>query len=190
MSQCSTHRRTAHTQIKLLRILAASLTLGLFSESGCTQRSPTMSILSISSASTLDQQHQLVSTTNKMKKDSHDYDVRSGRVDEEIAMFHHKLKQIEDGVTFVGRTTKQARSLGKKIQSDARTTTLTHTIDGRRGSIHRRGGDFGIGSPVRRATALWLLDFSSSFLCNSLDQSPLVIGRPSRLAYDRRDSKG
>lgn len=34
-----------------------------------------MSILSISSASTLDQQHQLVSTTNKMKKDSHDYDV-------------------------------------------------------------------------------------------------------------------
>lgn len=34
-----------------------------------------MSILSISSASTLDQQHQLVSTTKKMKKDSHDYDV-------------------------------------------------------------------------------------------------------------------
>lgn len=44
---------------------------------------------------------------------------RSGRVDEEIAMFHHKLKQIEDGVTFVGRTTKQARSLGKKIQVTA-----------------------------------------------------------------------
>ncbi|KAF9586817.1 hypothetical protein IFM89_039963 [Coptis chinensis] len=52
-----------------------------------------------------------------------------------------------------------------------------------------RGGDFGIGSPVRRATALWLLYFSSSFLCNSIDQSPLVIGRPSRLAYDRRASK-
>ncbi|KAK7331289.1 hypothetical protein VNO77_25510 [Canavalia gladiata] len=40
---------------------------------------------------------------------------RSGRVDEEIAMLHLKLKQIEDGVTFVGRTTKQARSQGKKI---------------------------------------------------------------------------
>ncbi|KAL9331543.1 hypothetical protein ACSQ67_001153 [Phaseolus vulgaris] len=101
--------------------------LGLFS---CTQRSPTMSILSISSASTLDQRHQLVSTTKKMKKDSHDYDVVTshffayvgtevGRVDEEIAMFHHKLKQIEDGVTFVGRTTKQARSIGKKIQVTA-----------------------------------------------------------------------
>ncbi|KAL2341558.1 hypothetical protein Fmac_009498 [Flemingia macrophylla] len=44
---------------------------------------------------------------------------RSGRVDEEIAMLHHKLKQIEDGVTFVGRTTKQARSQGKKIQITA-----------------------------------------------------------------------
>ena len=31
---------------------------------------------------------------------------RSGRIDEEIAMLHHKLKQIEDGLTFVGRTTK------------------------------------------------------------------------------------
>ena len=44
---------------------------------------------------------------------------RSGRVDEEIAMLHHKLKQIEDGVTFVGRSTKQARSQGKKIQITA-----------------------------------------------------------------------
>lgn len=44
---------------------------------------------------------------------------RSGRVDEEIAMLHHKLKQIEEGVTFVGRTTKQARSQGKKIQITA-----------------------------------------------------------------------
>ncbi|CAJ1962984.1 unnamed protein product [Sphenostylis stenocarpa] len=44
---------------------------------------------------------------------------RSGRVDEEIAMLHHKLKQIEDGITFVGRTTKQARSQGKKIQITA-----------------------------------------------------------------------
>ncbi|TKY72394.1 POLLENLESS 3 [Spatholobus suberectus] len=44
---------------------------------------------------------------------------RSGRVDEEIAMLHHKLRQIEDGVTFVGRTTKQARSQGKKIQITA-----------------------------------------------------------------------
>ncbi|XP_027338252.1 protein POLLENLESS 3-like [Abrus precatorius] len=44
---------------------------------------------------------------------------RSGRVDEEISMLHHKLKQIEDGVTFVGRTTKQARSQGKKIQITA-----------------------------------------------------------------------
>ena len=44
---------------------------------------------------------------------------RSGRVDEEIAMLHHKLKQIEDGLTFVGRTTKQARSQGKKIQITA-----------------------------------------------------------------------
>ncbi|KAL2322136.1 hypothetical protein Fmac_026515 [Flemingia macrophylla] len=76
------------------------------------------------------------------------------------------------------------------FQSDARTTTLIHTIDGRRGSIHRRGGDFSIGSPIRHATTFWLLYFSSSFLCNSLDQSPLVIGRPSRLAYNRRDSKG
>lgn len=44
---------------------------------------------------------------------------RSGRVDEEIAMLCHKLKQIEDGLTFVGRTTKQARSQGKKIQITA-----------------------------------------------------------------------
>ncbi|KAK7332581.1 hypothetical protein VNO80_29334 [Phaseolus coccineus] len=44
---------------------------------------------------------------------------RSGRVDEEIAMLHHKLKLIEDGITFVGRTTKQARSQGKKIQITA-----------------------------------------------------------------------
>ncbi|KAJ1414387.1 Tetratricopeptide-like helical domain superfamily [Sesbania bispinosa] len=44
---------------------------------------------------------------------------RSGRVDEEIDMLHHKLKQIEEGVTFVGRTTKQARSQGKKIQITA-----------------------------------------------------------------------
>lgn len=34
-------------------------------------------------------------------------------------MLHHKLKQIEDGITFVGRTTKQARSQGKKIQITA-----------------------------------------------------------------------
>ncbi|KAF7803917.1 stress up-regulated Nod 19 protein [Senna tora] len=40
---------------------------------------------------------------------------RSGRIDEEIAMLQHKLKKIEDGVTFVGRRTKQARSQGKKI---------------------------------------------------------------------------
>lgn len=44
---------------------------------------------------------------------------RSGRADEEISMLHHKLKQIEDGVTFVGRTTKQARSQGKKIHVTA-----------------------------------------------------------------------
>ncbi|OIV91811.1 hypothetical protein TanjilG_14390 [Lupinus angustifolius] len=44
---------------------------------------------------------------------------RSGRVDEEIDMLHHKLKQIEDGVTFVGRTTKQARSQGRTIQVTA-----------------------------------------------------------------------
>ncbi|CAK8531413.1 unnamed protein product [Lathyrus sativus] len=44
---------------------------------------------------------------------------RSGRVDEEIDMLHHKLKQIEDGMTFVGRSTKQARSQGKKIQITA-----------------------------------------------------------------------
>jgi len=44
---------------------------------------------------------------------------RSGRVDEEISMLHHKLKLIEDGITFVGRTTKQARSQGKKIQITA-----------------------------------------------------------------------
>ncbi|XLS89293.1 hypothetical protein HN51_065301 [Arachis hypogaea] len=44
---------------------------------------------------------------------------RSGRVDEEIAMLHHKLKQIEDGITFVGRSTKQARSQGRKIQITA-----------------------------------------------------------------------
>ncbi|XP_058749427.1 protein POLLENLESS 3-like [Vicia villosa] len=44
---------------------------------------------------------------------------RSGRVDEEIGMLHHKLKQIEDGMTFVGRSTKQARSQGKKIQITA-----------------------------------------------------------------------
>lgn len=34
-------------------------------------------------------------------------------------MLHHKLKQIEDGMTFVGRSTKQARSQGKKIQITA-----------------------------------------------------------------------
>ncbi|KAL5097696.1 hypothetical protein RYX36_002023 [Vicia faba] len=44
---------------------------------------------------------------------------RSGRVDEEIGMLHHKLKQIEEGMTFVGRLTKQARSQGKKIQITA-----------------------------------------------------------------------
>ncbi|KAL2330390.1 hypothetical protein Fmac_017971 [Flemingia macrophylla] len=75
------------------------------------------------------------------------------------------------------------------IGSDACTTTLTHTIDGRRGSIYRRGGNLGIGSPIRSTTALWLLYFSSSFLCNSLDQTSLVISRPSRLAYNRKDSK-
>ncbi|CAJ2657932.1 unnamed protein product [Trifolium pratense] len=44
---------------------------------------------------------------------------RSGRADEEIDMLHHKLKQIEEGMTFVGRSTKQARSQGKKIQITA-----------------------------------------------------------------------
>lgn len=44
---------------------------------------------------------------------------RSGRVDEEIGMLHQKLKQIEDGMTYVGRTTKHARSQGKKIQISA-----------------------------------------------------------------------
>jgi Tfp pilus assembly protein PilF len=34
-------------------------------------------------------------------------------------MLHHKLKQIEDGMTFVGRSTKQARSQGKKVQITA-----------------------------------------------------------------------
>lgn len=53
---------------KQLRILAASQTLGLFSESGCTQRSPTMSILSISSASTLDQQHQFPEKQHPQKR--------------------------------------------------------------------------------------------------------------------------
>ncbi|MCI50418.1 hypothetical protein A2U01_0071662, partial [Trifolium medium] len=61
------------------------------------------------------------------------------------------------------------------FESDARTTTLTHSIDGRGGSIHRRGGDFGIGSPVWRATALWLIYFSSSFLCNSIDLLSLSV---------------
>ncbi|KAI4299719.1 hypothetical protein L6164_033150 [Bauhinia variegata] len=41
---------------------------------------------------------------------------RSGRIDEEIAMLEHKLKQIEDGGTFVGKRTRQGRSLGKKVQ--------------------------------------------------------------------------
>ncbi|KAI4297093.1 hypothetical protein L6164_037000 [Bauhinia variegata] len=41
---------------------------------------------------------------------------RSGRIDEEIAMLEHKLKQIEEGGTFVGKRTKQGRSQGKKIQ--------------------------------------------------------------------------
>ncbi|KAK4270825.1 hypothetical protein QN277_019594 [Acacia crassicarpa] len=40
---------------------------------------------------------------------------RSGRIDEEIAMLQQKLKKIEDGVAFVGKRTKQARSQGKKI---------------------------------------------------------------------------
>ncbi|XP_054802371.1 protein POLLENLESS 3-like [Prosopis cineraria] len=40
---------------------------------------------------------------------------RSGRIDEEIAMLQQKLKKIEDGVTFVGKRTKQARSQGKKV---------------------------------------------------------------------------
>jgi len=34
-------------------------------------------------------------------------------------MLHQKLKQIEDGMTYVGRTTKHARSHGKKVQISA-----------------------------------------------------------------------
>ncbi|KAJ7969134.1 Protein SULFUR DEFICIENCY-INDUCED 1 [Quillaja saponaria] len=44
---------------------------------------------------------------------------RSGRIDEEIEMLHHKLKQVEEGTAFSGRKTKQARSQGKKIQITA-----------------------------------------------------------------------
>jgi predicted RNA-binding protein with EMAP domain len=34
-------------------------------------------------------------------------------------MLHQKLKQIEDGMTYVGRTAKHARSQGKKVQISA-----------------------------------------------------------------------
>lgn len=67
---------------KQLRILAASLTLGLFSESGCTQRSPTMSILSISSASTLDQQHQFPDKQHPQKRKIWLYWLRRSKFDQ------------------------------------------------------------------------------------------------------------
>ncbi|XP_021888497.1 protein POLLENLESS 3-like [Carica papaya] len=40
---------------------------------------------------------------------------RSGRIEEEVELLQHKLKNIE-GVTFGGKRTKTARSQGKKIQ--------------------------------------------------------------------------
>ncbi|XP_050225776.1 protein POLLENLESS 3 [Mercurialis annua] len=41
---------------------------------------------------------------------------RSGRIEEEIEMLQHKLKNIEEGVAFGGKRTKIARSQGKKVQ--------------------------------------------------------------------------
>lgn len=41
---------------------------------------------------------------------------QSGRVEEEIELLQHKLKQVEEGMAFSGKKTKMARSQGKKIQ--------------------------------------------------------------------------
>lgn len=41
---------------------------------------------------------------------------RSGRIEEEIELLQHKLKNIEEGRAFGGAKTKMARSQGKKIQ--------------------------------------------------------------------------
>lgn len=41
---------------------------------------------------------------------------QSGRIEEEIGLLQHKLKQVEEGMAFSGRKTKMARSQGKKIQ--------------------------------------------------------------------------
>ncbi|CDP12570.1 unnamed protein product [Coffea canephora] len=40
---------------------------------------------------------------------------RSGRIEEEIQLLEHKIKNIEDGIAFDGKRTKMARSQGKKI---------------------------------------------------------------------------
>ncbi|XWS20720.1 hypothetical protein CRYUN_Cryun31cG0126900 [Craigia yunnanensis] len=41
---------------------------------------------------------------------------RSGRVEEEIAILHNKLRNLDEGTVFGGKRTKIARSQGKKIQ--------------------------------------------------------------------------
>lgn len=41
---------------------------------------------------------------------------QSGRIEEEIELLQHKLKQVEEGMAFSGKKTKMARSQGKKIQ--------------------------------------------------------------------------
>ncbi|XP_057470555.1 protein POLLENLESS 3-like [Actinidia eriantha] len=41
---------------------------------------------------------------------------RSGRIEEQIEMLRHKVKTIEEGMSFGGKRTKSARSQGKKIQ--------------------------------------------------------------------------
>ncbi|XP_019173383.1 PREDICTED: protein POLLENLESS 3-like isoform X2 [Ipomoea nil] len=41
---------------------------------------------------------------------------RSGRIEEEIEMIEHKLKNIEEGIAFGGKKTKTARSQGKKVE--------------------------------------------------------------------------
>ncbi|KAH6793133.1 Tetratricopeptide repeat superfamily protein [Perilla frutescens var. hirtella] len=41
---------------------------------------------------------------------------QSGRLEEEVELLQHKLKQVEEGMAFAGRKTKMARSQGKKIQ--------------------------------------------------------------------------
>ncbi|KAL9689868.1 hypothetical protein QQ045_010259 [Rhodiola kirilowii] len=45
---------------------------------------------------------------------------RSGRIEEDIEILHHKLKRIEAELTFGGKRWKFARRQGRRVQSDGK----------------------------------------------------------------------